>query len=82
MSFAGIASAGETEEGYTIGYNYFGPASYALLALANNSEYAIEYMGDTAYGVSDNYQIEQIIADVENMCNLGCDGLIIWLACR
>ncbi|MBQ9031406.1 MAG: sugar ABC transporter substrate-binding protein [Parasporobacterium sp.] len=79
MSFAGLAFAGEAEEGFTIGYNYFGPASYALLALANNSEYAIEYMGDTANGVSDNYQIEQIVADVENMCNSGCDGLIIWL---
>lgn len=77
--FAGTALAGEEKESFTVGYNYFGPASYALLALANNSEAAIAYMGDTANGVSDNYQIEQIIADVENMCNAGCDGIIIWL---
>jgi len=77
--FAGTAFAAEETEGFTIGYNFFGPASYALLALANNSEIAIADMGDTANGVSDNYQIEQIIADVENMCNAGCDGLIIWL---
>lgn len=78
MSFAGAAFAGEAES-YTVGYNYFGAGSYALLSLANNSDYAIAQMGDTPMGTNDNFQIEQIIADIENMCNAGCNGLIIWL---
>ena len=64
-------------DGFTVGYNYFGAGSYALLSLANNSDYAIAYMGDTPMGTNDNFQIEQIIADVENMCNAGCDGILI-----
>ena len=77
--FAGAAFAEESGDGFNIGINYFGPASYALLALKNNSEVVAGYMGDTATSVSDNYQIEQIVADVENLCNSGCDGLIVWL---
>lgn len=79
-AFAGIAGAEEAaSEGFTVGYNYFGPGSYALLSLANNSDYVIQYMGDTPLGVSDNFQPEQIVADIENMCNSGCDGIIVWL---
>ena len=78
-AFAGIASAEEAGEGFKVGYNYFGAGSYALLSLANNSDYAIAHMGDTPMGTNDNFQIEQIIADVENMCNAGCDGILIWL---
>ena len=45
-AFAGIASAEEAGEGFKVGYNYFGAGSYALLSLANNSDYAIAHMGD------------------------------------
>ena len=62
-----------------VGYNYFGPGSYALLSLANNSDYVIKDMGDTPMAVSDNFQVEQIVADIENLCNSGCNGIIVWL---
>ena len=79
-AFAGIAAADEAAgEGFKVGYNYFGAGSYALLSLANNSDYAIAHMGDTPMGTNDNFQIEQIIADIENMCNAGCNGVLIWL---
>ena len=73
--FAGTAFA----EGHKVGYNYYGAGSYALLSLANNSDYVIQYMGDEAMGTNDNFQAEQIVADIENMCNAGCDGVIVWL---
>ena len=80
VAFAGFASADEAEgEGIKVGYNYFGAGSYALLSLANNSDYAIQHMGDTPMGTNDNFQVEQIIADIENMCNAGCKGILIWL---
>ena len=81
IAFAGIAGADEAADGdgFLVGYNYFGAGSYALLSLKNNSEYAIQYLGDKAMGLNDNFQVEQIIADVENMCNAGCDGILIWL---
>ena len=80
-AFAGMAAADEAADGesFLVGYNFFGAGSYALLSLANNSEYAIKYLGDETMGVNDNFQVEQIIADVENMCNAGCDGILIWL---
>ena len=78
-AFAGIAAAEEAGDSFTVGYNFFGSGSYALLSLANNSDYCIQYMGDTPMGRDDNFQVEQIIADVENMINAGCDGLLIWL---
>lgn len=78
-AFAGIASAEEADESFMIGYNFFGPGAFALLTLANNSDYVITDMGDTPLAVSDNFQVEQIVADVENMCSAGCDGVLIWL---
>ncbi len=70
-------SGGEGE--FTVGYNYYGSGSYALLSLANNSKYAIEYMGDTAMGTDDNFSVESMVSDIENMINAGCDGVIVWL---
>lgn len=81
-AFAGIAAADEAAaegEGFTVGYNFFGAGSFALLSLANNSEYAIKQLGDTPMSTNDNFQVEQIIADIENLCNAGCDGVLIWL---
>lgn len=62
-----------------VGYNYFGSGSYALLSLANNSKYAIEAIGDTAQGVDDNFSVEAMVSDIENMINAGCNGVIVWL---
>ena len=80
VAFAGIAAADEAEGGnYKVGYNFFGAGSFALLQLANNSEYAIKQLGDEPSSTNDNFQVEQIIADIENLCNAGCDGILIWL---
>ncbi len=64
---------------YKIGYNYFGPGSYALTTLANNQQYVIECLGSEAQSTSDDFQVDKIVQDVENMISAGCDGLVIWL---
>jgi len=66
-------------DGYTIGINCFGNGSYALVTLANNSVKVFEAYGDTASVSDDNFQIDKIIQDVENMIAAGVDGLIVWL---
>lgn len=64
---------------YKIGYNYYGPGSYALTTLANNQQYVVEALGSEAQSVSDDFQVDKIVQDVENMIAAGCDGLVIWL---
>lgn len=64
---------------YKIGYNYYGPGSYALTTLANNQQYVIECLGSEAQSVSDDFQVDKIVQDIENMIAAGCDGLVIWL---
>lgn len=76
--YAGTTSA-KVAKTYKIGYNYFGSASYALLALANNSKVVIDAYGNKAVSMDDNFSVEKIVQDVENMISSGVDGLIIWM---
>lgn len=66
-------------ETFKIGYNYFGSGSYALLSLANNSKIVIDAFGNESISMDDEFSVEKIIQDVENMISSGVDGLIIWL---
>lgn len=76
---AGAESTASANGGHKIGYNYFGSGSYALLSLANNTKQVIEAFGNEAMGMDDEFNVEKIIQDVENMISSGCDGLVIWL---
>ncbi len=67
------------DEPYLIGYNYFGSGAYSLAALANNSKVVIEAFGHEAMPMDDEFSVEKIIQDVENMIASGADGVIIWL---
>lgn len=67
------------EKTYKIGYNYYGPGSYALTTLANNQEYVVQCFGSESQSTSDDFQVDKIVQDVENMISAGCDGLVIWL---
>ncbi|MCD8299590.1 MAG: substrate-binding domain-containing protein [Clostridiales bacterium] len=67
------------DEVYTIGYNYYGVGSYAITQLANNEQYVIDAFGNDAVGLSDDFQVDKIVQDFENMISSGCDGIIVWL---
>lgn len=69
----------EADNTYKIGYNYYGPGSYALTTLANNQEYVVQCFGSESQSTSDDFQVDKIVQDVENMISAGCDGLVIWL---
>lgn len=75
---AATATAGERGK-FTIGYNYFVSSSYALLALANNTQVVIDAFGNKAVAMNDEGSVEKIVQDVENMISSGCDGLVLWL---
>lgn len=67
------------ENTYKIGYNYYGPGSYSITTLANNQEYVIQCFGSESQSVSDDFQVDKIVQDIENLISAGCDGLVIWL---
>lgn len=67
------------ETTYKIGYNYYGQGSYALTTLANNEEYVMKAFGNEIVATSDDFQVDKIVQDIENMIASGCDGLAIWL---
>lgn len=70
----------ETEaSGIKIGYNYFGTGPYALAALASQSQVVLDAFGDESTSTDDQFSVENIITDVENMIASGCNGIIIWL---
>ena len=69
----------EAKNTYKIGYNYYGPGSYALTTLANNQEYVVQCFGSESQSTSDDFQVDKSVQDVENMISAGCDGLVIWL---
>lgn len=73
------SSSGEESSAYSVGINCFGSSSYALLLLANNSEHVLEAYGDEVTVSDDNYQVDKIIQDVENMIAKGAKGLVVWL---
>lgn len=70
---------GSDTAGATIGYNIFGSGPYALGMLANNTESVIKVYGHESMALDDEFSVEKIIQDVENMISSGCDGLVIWL---
>ena len=72
-------SEGSSDGKYKIGYNYFGPGSYALDTLADNQQRVIDAFGNDAQAISDDFQVDKIVQDIENMISSGCDGIIIWL---
>lgn len=65
--------------GIKIGYNIFGTGGYPLASLANQSQVALDYLGDESINADDHFSVETIISDVENMISSGCDGIAIWL---
>ena len=78
-------AAGESQaaapagSGLTIGYNVFGQGAYSITTLANNQKFVIEAFGNTPKEISDDFQVDKIIQDIENLVSSGCDGIIIWL---
>lgn len=76
-SMASVASADAGS--FKIGSNYFGPGSFALNTLLANQEYVVSAVGSENQDASDDFQVDKIVQDVENLIAAGCDGLIIWL---
>lgn len=68
-----------TESGIKIGYNYFGTGGYSLAALANQTQIVLDACGDESISADNQFSVETLVNDVENMVSAGCDGVVIWL---
>ena len=74
-----LKSSSASGDGFQIGINVFGSSSYALLTLANNTQKTFEAYGDGVTVSDDNFQVDKIVQDIENMIASGVDGLAVWL---
>jgi len=81
------AETQKTESGQTpeaaegdvkIGINYFGSGSYALLLLKKNSEVVLEAYGHEPMSLDDEFNVEKIVTDIENMIQSDVDGIVVW----
>lgn len=66
-------------DGIKIGYNYFGTGGYSLAALANQSQIVLDACGVESVAADDQFSVETLVTDIENMISSGCDGIAIWL---
>lgn len=73
------SSAVYAEETVKIGYNYFGTGGYSLAALANQSQIVLDACGSESIAADDQFSVETLVTDVENMISSGCDGVAVWL---
>lgn len=79
-STAASSTAAKSDgSGYKIGINCYGSSSYALLTLANNAKTVFESYGDDVTVSDDNFQVDKIVQDIENMISSGVQGLAVWL---
>lgn len=76
---SGDGDTAAKSSGYKMGYNYFGSGGYSLAALANNTQIVADVLGDESLAMDDQFSVEQIVTDVENMINSKCNGVNIWL---
>lgn len=65
--------------GLKIGYNYFGTGGYSLAVLANQTQIVLDACGDESASADDQFSVETLIKDVENLCAAGCDGVVVWV---
>lgn len=77
------ASSGVDENvessGFKVGYNYFGTGGYSLAALTNQTQIVLDACGNESVSADDQFSVETLIKDVENMISSGCDGVVVWL---
>jgi ABC-type sugar transport system substrate-binding protein len=72
-----FAFAANKTSNFVVGINYFGNAGI-LITLANNSKYVIEYFDGSAIMVDNNFTVDKIVTDIENLIATGVDGLVVW----
>lgn len=65
--------------GLKIGYNYFGTGGYSLAVLANQTQIVLDACGDESVSADDQFSVETLIKDIENLCAAGCDGVVVWM---
>lgn len=75
----GESSETVTKSEHKVGYNYFGAGAYSLNTLSNNIKIVSDAVGQESLAIDDQFSVEQIVSDVENMINSGCDGVAAWL---
>jgi ABC-type sugar transport system substrate-binding protein len=77
-SAATPSASEEFETGLTVTQNSFLAGDYAFSCIANVGKIVVEGSGNKFVELSDNADINQVQADVENMINAQTDGALWW----
>jgi ribose transport system substrate-binding protein len=65
---------------YTFGYNNFGQGAYPLDLNEKETTYALESVGMKIRVVNNEFTVDKLIADAQNLIASQVDGLIVWSA--
>lgn len=75
------ANSGETgDKTYTFGYNNFGQGAYPLDMNEKETTYALESIGMNIKVANNEFTVDKIITDAQNLISSKVDGLIVWSA--
>jgi ribose transport system substrate-binding protein len=76
------ASAGPSDEQpiYTFGYNNFGQGAYPLDLNERETAYALESIGMKIQVVNNEFTVDKLINDAQNLIASEVDGLVLWVA--
>lgn len=70
--------ADEFGTGYKIGMNSFSPGMYAFDAMTNVAKIGTDGIGNELTVYADNFNPDNILADIDKMISSGCDGALWW----
>ena len=65
---------------YTFGYNNFGQGAYPLDMNEKETTYALESVGVKIKVANNEFTVDKIITDAQNLISSKVDGLIVWSA--
>jgi ribose transport system substrate-binding protein len=63
---------------YTFGYNNFGQGTWVLDLLEKGATYALESVGMKIRVVNNEFTVDKLIADAQNLIASKVDGLLVW----
>lgn len=72
--------SGSENKSYTFGYNNFGQGAYPLDMNEKETTYALESIGMNIKVANNEFTVDKLITDAQNLISSGIDGLLVWSA--
>jgi ribose transport system substrate-binding protein len=76
----GASPSGTSSKAYTFGYNNFGQGAYPLDMNEKETTYALQSVGMNIKVANNEFTVDKIITDAQNLVSSKVDGLLVWSA--